>query len=72
MSQCQMPAWRHKEVSEGDVPPSEAVKFCIFETGIVQFNEYFWVQIKSRQYLKNMFYGPDWLKFCILGEILVN
>ena len=30
---------------KGDVPPSEARKFYIFETGIVQFGEYFWVQI---------------------------
>ena len=35
-------------VSKWDVPPSEARKFCIglnFETEIVQFNEYFRVQI---------------------------
>ena len=32
-------------VSEGDVPPSEAGTFCIFETGIMQFDEYFWPQI---------------------------
>ena len=33
----------HRGVSEGDVPvpPSEARKFSIFETGIVQFGEYF-------------------------------
>ena len=29
----------------GDMPPSEAGKFCIFEIGFVQFGEYFWVQI---------------------------
>ena len=29
----------------GDVPPLEARKLCIFETGIVQFGEYFWAQI---------------------------
>ena len=32
----------------GDVPPPEAGKFCIFESGIVQFDEYFWEQIYSR------------------------
>ena len=31
--------------TQGDVPPSEAEKFCIFETGSVQFDKYFWVQI---------------------------
>ena len=33
------------EVSEGDVPPSEAGKFCIFEIGNVQIDEYFRVQV---------------------------
>ena len=32
-------------VSERDVLPSEARKFCIFETRIVQFGEHFWEQI---------------------------
>ena len=32
----------------GDVPPSEAGKFCIFESGILQFDEYFCEQIYSR------------------------
>ena len=45
ISQCQVPAWMQKGVSEGDVPPSEARKFSIFETGIVQFDEYFWALI---------------------------
>ena len=57
----------------GDVPPSEAGKFCIFETGIGQFDEYFWEQIYSRWWwVKNQFYRPDWPKFCILGVILVK
>ena len=34
-------------VSGGDVPPSEAEKFCIFETGIVQFDEYFWHKFRA-------------------------
>ena len=34
-------------VSEGGCAPSEARKLCIFETGIVQFGEYFWAQIWS-------------------------
>ena len=34
-------------VSEGGCAPSEARKFYIFETGIVQFGEYFWVQIEA-------------------------
>ena len=57
----------------GDVPPSEAGKFCIFETVIVQFDEYFWEQIYSRWWwVKNQFYRPSWPKFCILGVILVK
>ena len=32
---------------KGDVPPSEAEKFCIFETGIVQFDEYVWAQFRA-------------------------
>ena len=37
-----------QEVSEGDVPPEKLLFFFFlltFETGIVQFGEYFWVQI---------------------------
>ena len=30
---------------KGNVPPSEAGTFCIFETGIMQLDEYFWPQI---------------------------
>ena len=37
----------HRGVSEGDVPPSEAGKCCIFETGIVQFGEYFWGKFEA-------------------------
>ena len=63
----------HRGCLKGDVPPSEAGKFCIFETGIVQFDEYFWEQICSRWWwVKNQFYRPDWPKFCILGVILVK
>ena len=44
--QGQMPTWTHRRwVSEGGVSPSEAGKFCIFETGIVQFGENFLAQI---------------------------
>ena len=31
--------------TQGGMPPSEARKFCIFETEIVQFSEYFLAQI---------------------------
>ena len=56
----------HRGCLRGDVPPSEAGKFCIFETGIVQFDEYFWEQIYSMWWwVKNQFYRPDWPKFCI-------
>ena len=34
-------------VAEGGMPPSEAGKFCIFETGFVEFGVVL-VQIKSR------------------------
>ena len=53
-SQGQMPAWTYGQWGclRGDEPPSEARKFCIFETGIMQFGEYFWVQIQSRQWAK--------------------
>ena len=34
----------------GGYAPSEAGKFCIFETGIVPFGEYFWAQICSLQH----------------------
>ena len=34
-------ACAHRGGLRGDVPPSEAGKFCIFATGIVQFGEYF-------------------------------
>ena len=41
VSQSQMLTWMY---GEGDVPPSEAGNFSIFETGIMQFGEYFWAQ----------------------------
>ena len=46
--QCQMLASIHRGCLRRDVPPSEAGKFCIFETGIMPFGEYFWAQIWSR------------------------
>ena len=36
----------------GGCAPSEAEKFSIFEIGIMQFSEYFWVQVQSRQWIK--------------------
>ena len=62
----------HRGASEGG--SSEAGKFCIFETGIVQFDEYFWEQIYSRWWWvkKKQFYKSDWPKFCILWVILVK
>ena len=44
----------HRGCVRGDVAcaPSEAEKFCIFEIEIVQFNEYFWVQVHNRQWIK--------------------
>ena len=63
----------HRGCLRGNVPPSEAGKFCIFEIEIVQFDEYFWEQIYSRWWwVKNQFYRPNWPKFCILGVILVK
>ena len=57
----------------GGCAPLRSWKICIFETGIVQFDEYFWEQIYSRWWwVKNQFYRPDWPKFCILGVILVK
>ena len=46
-SQWQMPAWTHKGVSRGECPPQKLENFCIFETEIVQFGEYFLAQIKA-------------------------
>ena len=39
--------------SEGDMPPSEAGRFCIFESPSVQFGEYF--LIKFRQNIPILF-----------------
>ena len=53
----------------GDVPPSEAGKFCIFATEIVQF-DVLGANLEQAVGKKNtQFFGPDWPKFCILGEI---
>ena len=53
-------------------PPQKLENF-VFETGIVQFDEYFSEQIYSRwRWVKNQFYRPDWPKFCTLGVILVK
>ena len=59
---------RAQGVSEGDVPPWEAENFCIFATGIVQFGEYFRGKFRVGDEWKQ-FFGPDWPKFCILGDI---
>ena len=63
----------HRGVSEGGCAPIRSWKFCIFESGIMQFDEYFWEQIYSWWWwVKKQFCKPDWPKFCILGVILVK
>ena len=58
---------------KGGVTPSEAGKFCIYETGIMQFGEYSGADLEQAMSKeKKQFCGPDWPKFCILGKMVVK
>ena len=60
----------HRGVSEGRCAPSEAGKFCIFETGIVQLLILLGANLQQvMMSKKTVLYWP---KFCILGVILVK
>ena len=61
------------EVRGGGCTPSEAGKFCSFETRIVQFGEYFWgANLAQAMSKNNNSIDLTDTNFCVLGEILVK
>ena len=70
--QCQMPTWAHRGVSEGGCAPVRSWKILYFWN----WNRAIWcicLGTNLEQAMsKKQIYGPDWPRFCISGEILVN
>ena len=68
--QCQMPTWAHSGVSEGGCAPLRSWKILYFWNWS---HAIWWILLSTNlEQAMSKKYGPDWPRFCVLGEVLVN